>query len=131
MRTNVVTMIGIALLLSATLVPATAVEGLRVNIPFQFMVGKAILPAGHYSIIRSTDDLAVRVVGEGKEPSADAMVLTRLAGDIHTTPKDAQVVFDKIGDKYILSEVWIPGTDGYLLSATKEKHEHKVVNSPY
>jgi len=58
------------------------------------------------------------------------LLKTRLAGGLYTTPKDAHVVFDKIGNAYVLSELWLPGEDGLLLHVTKEKHEHKVINSP-
>jgi hypothetical protein len=49
---------------------------------------------------------------------------------MHTTPEDAHIVFDVVGDKHMLSEIWIPGEDGYLLLATKGKHGHKVINIP-
>ncbi len=54
--------------------------------------------------------------------------MTRLSGEIHTTPQDAHLVFDKVGDTYLLSELWIPGEDGYLLQITKGAHEHIVLN---
>ena len=57
-------------------------------------------------------------------------VLTRLAAGIHTTKQDAHVVFDKVGDKYTLSEIWIPGIDGFVLNMIKETHEHKILNVP-
>ena len=54
--------------------------------------------------------------------------MTRLSGEIHTTPQDAHLVFDKVGDTYLLSELWIPGKDGYLPQITKGAHEHIVLN---
>ncbi len=29
---------------------------------------------------------------------------------------------------YTLSEVWEPGTDGFLIHITRGKHEHRVVH---
>ena len=58
------------------------------------------------------------------------MVLTRTAGAIHNTPADAHLVFDKVGEAYTLSEIWFPGTDGYMLNILKEQHEHRVVDVP-
>jgi hypothetical protein len=130
MSIKVFTMMGIAVVLSMAVVSVRAEAMVRVNVPFEFMVGKTVLPAGQYSIIRTPEDLAIRIVGEGKAAAAEVTVVTRLAGGIHITPKDAHIVFDKIGDTCILSELWIPGTDGFLLYVTKGKHEHKVINSP-
>ncbi len=45
----------------------------------------------------------------------------------HDKDVDTELVFDKIGGKFLLSEVWFPGRDGYLLLATKDAHEHAVV----
>jgi hypothetical protein len=36
--------------------------------------------------------------------------------------------FTVVGNTYALSEVWIPGVDGYVLQVTRGKHTHKVVN---
>jgi hypothetical protein len=40
-------------------------------------------------------------------------------------------VLDVVGDTDSLSEIWIPGDDGYLMPATKEKHGHKVIIVKY
>ena len=68
--------------------------------------------------------------GSGAGANAIAMVLTRLAGGLHTTPQDAHIVFDKVGNNYTLSEIWPLNGDGYLAYMTKGKHEHHTVNVP-
>ena len=55
-------------------------------------------------------------------------ILTQLAGAMHTTPQDAHVVFDVVDGTHYLSEIWMPGEDGYLVLATKGKHEHRLIN---
>jgi hypothetical protein len=45
----------------------------------------------------------------------------------HDKDADPELVFDKTGGKLILSEVWFPRMDGFLLVATSEPHEHAVV----
>ncbi len=45
----------------------------------------------------------------------------------HDKDADPELVFDKIGTKLELSEVWLPNQDGFLLLATKGRHEHAVV----
>jgi hypothetical protein len=38
-------------------------------------------------------------------------------------------VFDRVGDERFLSEVWLPGEDGYLVRGTAAQHQHDIVNS--
>ena len=45
----------------------------------------------------------------------------------HDRDADAELVFDKVDGKAVLSEVWMPGKDGFLLVATKGPHSHAVV----
>jgi hypothetical protein len=100
---------------------------LKANIDFPFTVGSKVLPAGEYQFLGVESGSTIRVQGEGKT-GALAVIQTRLSGATHQTPQDSHLVFDKVGDKYTLSEVWIPGEDGYLVWATKGKHEHKTLN---
>ncbi len=101
---------------------------LRANIPFAFTAGQKQLPAGEYSFTPTANGETVRVASN--KDTALALVLTRMAAGIHTTPKDAHVVFDKMGDQYFLSEIWIPGVDGFDLHNTTQKHEHQIINVP-
>jgi hypothetical protein len=103
-------------------------ERIRVNIPFEFTVSGKVLPAGNYSFIPSNDGMTVKVVGQ--KHSAVAVVLTRLAAGIHTSPENSHIIIDKIGDKHFLSEIWIPGVDAFVLNATKEQHTHQILNVP-
>ena len=102
-------------------------ERVRANIPFAFTAAGKTLPAGQYDFVREANDEAIRVSSAAKGPGVIATVMTRLGGGIHTTAEDAHIVFDKVGDTYFLSEIWIPGVDGFLLHITKGKHEHRAV----
>jgi len=99
------------------------------NIPFQFTSTGKAFPAGEYKFTRNAGMNVFTIAGPGKV-SGLAQVITRIAGAMHTTPADAHLVFDKLGDTYILSEIWIPGEDGYMFNVTKEKHTHKIVDVP-
>ena len=103
---------------------------INAKIDFSFTVEGKVLPPGQYEFRRDTEAKVFRVQGEGKN-GALANILTRLAGDMHTTPQDSHLVFDVVDGTYMLSEIWYPGEDGYLVLATKGKHEHKVVNVEY
>lgn len=104
-----------------------AIQG---NIPFQFAAGKSAMPSGDYEFIPDPREPLVRIQPD-HGPAIALPVITRLAAGIHSTATDAHVVFDKVGFSYVLSEIWLPGEDGYLLHATKVQHEHQVVHLPH
>jgi hypothetical protein len=55
-------------------------------------------------------------------------VITQLAR--HDKDAEPEIVFDKLGNRYLLSEIWIPGKDGLCLLATNIPHQHAVVGGP-
>lgn len=108
-----------------------AVETLvTADIPFQFSVGKKLLPAGHYEFLADDAGKFVTVRATPSGSSALGMVVTRLAAGIHTTLSDAHVVFDKVGASHTLAEIWTVGKDGYALSFTEAPHEHEIIDVP-
>ncbi len=100
---------------------------IKAKIDFAFNVGGKVLPMGEYEFVLSGDNQVVRVQGQGKD-AAMVTIITRLGGAMHTTPEDAHLVFDVVGTNYYLSEVWVPGEDGFLVHAAKGAHTHKVIN---
>ncbi len=121
-------LITVSLFLFSMAAAAYAQTSLHANIPFAFKVGDKQLPSGDYQFIPAVDNQSLRVVSQ--KDSAVALVLSRLAAGIHTTPKDAHVVFDKVGDQYWLAEIWIPNIDGFDLHNMTEKHEHRIIDMP-
>jgi hypothetical protein len=104
---------------------AWASGGIAVNIPFSFMVKDKEMPAGHYEIEATGSDQARLLVRstDGKG-SVVVPVIERLADTGATEPK---IVFDKVGTKSYLSEVHIPGSDGFLVGIAKGKETHEVL----
>jgi hypothetical protein len=98
----------------------------KAKIAFPFTVEGKALPAGTYEFILQESGDAFRVQGEGKDVMAN--VITRLGGEMRSAPKGTHLVFDKVGELCLLSEIWIPEQDGFLLLATKGLHAHKTVN---
>jgi hypothetical protein len=103
---------------------------LKATIDFPFTAGGKALPAGQYEFSRDSTLQVFKVIGEGKT-HAVVPILTSLALQTHSSADNAYLVFDKVGEACSLSEIWIPGTDGFLVLATKGKHEHKVVTVKY
>ncbi len=130
MKTKIVLAICFLALVAMAAGSAQAGLNIRADIPFQFVVKGTTLPAGQYEFVRRDYDQAIEVVPATKGPSTIALVITRLGQKIHTTPKDDHIVFDKVGNTYFLSELWISGEEGFVLYITKEKHEHRTINIP-
>lgn len=119
----VVCAVGIAL--AATL--AWATDEVEANVPFAFTVdGNKTLPAGRYAIKAEGPDempVTIRNVKTGKEYVL--LVVTRLAQFNTVEPA---MVFDKTADgTYFLSEVHIPGIDGFAFQGAPGKHTHVKV----
>ncbi len=129
MKTRILVTLTLLTLLVAAFALAQSLVS-KANIPFAFIAAGKTLPAGQYNFTYDAGTNAFRVVGSAKGAEALMPIETRLAGAMHTTPADSHIVFDKVGDKYFLSEVWIVGEDGYLLYMTKGRHEHAIVNVP-
>ena len=82
--------------------------------------------AGKYDIEQRARNLLI--FRSTKGPAAEAPVVTRLAQPA-VPLVEPKIIFDKVGDKYIVSEVWLPGRDGFLLAGTKEPHTHHAVKA--
>ncbi len=127
MRTRILFAGSLVLLLAGTFVYAQ--HTITAKIDFPFMVEAKVLPAGNYEFVGQDSQSGVEafnVMSAGKVV-AMVKVVTWLASEMHPA-ESAYLVFDVVGDKHFLSEIWVTGEDGYLVHATKGKHTHKVVN---
>ena len=103
---------------------------LRAEVPFAFSAAGKQFPAGQYAFVPDIGSQMIRLTGADGKNVAVVMIQDRTARAIHNTPADAHIVFDKTGETYTLSELWVPGMDGLLLNIMKSQHEHRVVNVP-
>ncbi len=95
-----------------------------VNIPFQFTVNHKVMMPGRYDVT-VTDATVISLTPE-KGQAVFVPTITRLAQ--HDKPMaDAEFVFDIVGGQHYLSEVWLPTEDGYLVTDTKQPHQHHIV----
>jgi len=100
-----------------------AQTSIRTDIPFQFYAGEKVMPAGKYEIVKNAAG-PIMLIGPS---NARVMmsVLTYLGR--HDFDAEPELIFDKLNGQMHLSEVWLPGQDGYLLLGTKEQHDHEVL----
>ena len=91
------------------------------KIDFPFMAGSKAMQPGTYTVTMPNDN---SVAFDGPGGKAIMVVLAELGR--HDQDTDLEVVFDVVNGKYLLSEVWFPEHDGYLLLSTKQAHKHAV-----
>jgi len=105
---------------------AWAAGPVSVEVPFSFIVNDKELPAGRYEIrVEGNDESRLAIRSSQGGGTVVALVLERLA-DIGG--KNSKVVFDKMEDgKSYLSEVHIPGQDGFLVGIAGGKEKHVTV----
>ena len=98
----------------------------QAEIPYEFTFASKVLPAGTYTF--SVTNLGFEVKSATGEVLR-APILSRINGPTEFL-RDGSLVFDKTGGSHILSEAWIPGTDGILLHSTPKSHTRDVILFP-
>lgn len=96
----------------------------RAKIPFEFSVAGKVLPPGMYTFSLPGDFTFLMVQGENGQ-SVRSSVVTRLGGP--TEFRDFSFVFDTGDGSHVLSEVWLPGSEGVLVHSTPKGHSHEMV----
>lgn len=117
--------IGVAVVLLglvATAAPAQDVGTITFEIPYAFVVNGNEMPAGGYDLRLQRNSPVVLILSslETKE-RIYVQSLTRLADMGGTEPR---IVFDKVGNTYFLSEVHVPGIDGFHMQGAPGEHVH-------
>lgn len=127
MRNQIYRVIAISALfvaLTAADVLAQAPNKLLVKIPFAFTAGKVQFEPGVYSIKRiSADNLTLRSVNNGSTLVLNAPV------SLSSSNSDAveRLVFNKAGDQYVLSEIWLTADTGReIWKDTKLKKSERI-----
>ncbi len=114
--------------------PAASAQGVF-KIPFKFEAGGKKFAAGEYRVaFLEGGKIVLR-----KEPGGEDVVIP-FAERLKTSGpavEEPQLVFDVVGNfepsyteyvtDYLLSEVWFPGEDGFLIHRTKGAHQNQVV----
>jgi hypothetical protein len=116
--------IGALFILSGVLSFAQTVTPIEIMIDFPFEAGQQKLTPGKYAFSMPAQNV-VSVSGPGGR--ATMTVITLLGR--HDDDTTLELVFDKVGEEYLLSEVWFPGKDGCLTLSTAHEHKHRVLGS--
>ena len=105
---------------------AWAATTTAMDVSFSFFVNGKELPAGHYEIETvGTSESTLRISDAKSHRTVLVKVIERLA---NTGAKEPRVVFDKMEDgKSYLSEIHVPGADGFLVGLAKGRETHVTV----
>ena len=99
---------------------------LQGNVPFDFRMGNAVMPAGDYQF-KSTGTALVAQEGSG---SGAAVILTH-AAERTTPPTAGELEFHRYGDTYFLARIWTTGSrEGRQAPMTAREREFARRNSP-
>jgi hypothetical protein len=113
-------------LLSLLLVAGSAIAQtvhVRGNIPFNFAVGNKTLPAGTYDV-GSIDNVNTKVLLVQFRNGSSSMIVGSNAAQNLKPADKSKLVFNKYGNRYFLSEVWVKGvTRGNRLAKTSREKE--------
>jgi hypothetical protein len=118
MKTGLRIAIGLVFLLSATAASADTVG--RFQIPFEFLMGDKVLPAGDYKVTVDTDNRRIQL------SSWEGSAAVNLTANIpHRAATDTgKLVFRKYGRVLVLREMWRCGANyGHELITSKAEKE--------
>jgi hypothetical protein len=101
--------------------------GIVANVDFGFYAGGKLLPAGSYEFKPAgSTESTLNVLNTKTRETSVVPILTTISNKL---PADGEVVFDHAGNDYYLTEIFIPGTDGFLLKGAQGKHTHVSVKA--
>ena len=114
----------LVLVSTAAFAAAQEASAVTANVPFAFLVGTKSFPAGMYEFTASDNLGEIKVLNLKGRDAAIAPVITRLSPK---SEDEAAVVFDVAGADHYLSEIYVPGLDGFLVKGSPSKHTHVTV----
>ena len=106
MKKELLALVGLGLLLATASASAQTVP-LKANIPFNFIVNKAELPAGEYTLksLGSSDTVMLIQSADGQM----AKMVLPIACKTSKTPTASKLVFHRYGSEYFLAQIWRAG----------------------
>jgi hypothetical protein len=121
---KVVTVLSMFLALAVAGVRAQAPSKVEVQIPFEFSAGKTTFKPGVYSIKRGSGNLLTL---QNNEDKSTVLLNAPLTISSQDTKAGERLVFNKIGDEYFLSQIWLTADSGrQLVVGKKAKNAERI-----
>ena len=96
---------------------------LTTKIPFEFYVKDRVMPAGEYSVTCLNPTSSNRVLQLSGKDGAGLVIQT--GNTLGKLREDARLVFHRIGNKFFLSQAWLPA-DNNGLTIQKSRVEKEL-----
>jgi len=127
MKTRALVMAGMMALTAVSYTRvAQAQEQVVFNIPFEFVAGNSMLPAGEYTVQVLGPTHVLQLV-DRKDSAASAFLGTNaaVATEIQS---ESKLIFQRYGDRYFLSQVWTAGNSRgrQLVKSAREKEMAQI-----
>jgi hypothetical protein len=106
MKCSRFTLFGLGLLLAVSAGHAQE-AGVKANIPFDFVVGNQVLPAGEYLVTPASSSRQVILIRSSDNKAA--MFATAFGCSSSRPPDQTKLVFHTMGGRYFLYQVWPQG----------------------
>jgi len=119
---SIIAILGLTTLLVASPVSAAPSAAMSATIPFEFTVGKTVLPAGQYEVKTNFVSSGVLLI-QGRDGGPSVMILTNTTYTKHSM-NETSLVFNRYGSQYFLSKIWTAGEEeGCELHKTPAERE--------
>ena len=112
-----IAMLSLFFVLAIAGIQAQRPTGVEVNLPFDFTAGKATLKAGRYNIRK----LSGEVFSIRREDGKQIIVNAPLTVGSRDSKGGARLVFNRYGNDYFLTQVWLTQEIGQQLFPTKSE----------
>jgi hypothetical protein len=97
--------------------------GVKANVPFEFTVGKSLMPAGTYVISTVANHVMSVKAVDSKERASILTQSRREPAASHT----AKLVFNRYGHTYFLSEVWDSSATKLVMPKARMEREAAII----
>src|SRR6185295_17164287 len=119
-----IAMLSLFFVLAIAGIQAQRPTGVEVNLPFDFTAGKATLKAGHYNIRK----LSGEVFSIRSEDGKQIIVNAPLTVGSRDSKGGARLVFNRYGNDYFLTQVWLTQEIGHQLFPTKSESRARDID---
>jgi len=121
MKKQMFSLLGLSLMLATVSAYGQTVR-VKANIPFNFSVTGATLPAGAYTIQPLTSDGRVLSIRD-TDMEAQGMVLAIPCESLNAA-KQTKLAFHRYGDRYFLTQIWVAGrSSGHQIPKSRRETE--------
>jgi hypothetical protein len=121
MKKRMFALLGLGLVLATVSAYAQTIR-VKANVPFNFIVDRATLPAGEYTI--QTMDTQGRVLSiRDSDQRPRSMVISNRCESLEASAQ-TKLVFHRYGDRYFLVQIWVEGNNsGHELPKSSREAE--------